>query len=156
MIIGGFIARLLAVIVFITASCFSMFSIAPLAICLSAFVQRAVSAYVTLFVCTHFIFPTVPTYVARRCDYKIFAQPDSKATINGHPNTSNLIRPRELLLPNKDTQCRTSKWPDNAVQVSQRKMRRDPSNEVGRSSSLQALLTNFLRREVSPLRVSFH
>ena len=47
MIIGGFIARLLAVIVFITASCFSVFTIAPLRS--SAFVFRAISAYVTLF-----------------------------------------------------------------------------------------------------------
>ncbi|KAN0072128.1 hypothetical protein V8E54_009857 [Elaphomyces granulatus] len=122
------------------------------------------SAYVTLFVCTHFIFPTVPTYyvarhrVAKRCDYKIFAQPDSKATINGHLNSLgcsgledfSFLQTRTLNVVLRNGQTTPSKSVNG-------RLRRDPSNEVGRSSSLQALLTNFfLRREVSPLRVSFH
>jgi len=85
MIIGGFIARLLAVIVFITASCFSVFTIAPLRS--SASVFRAISAYVTLF----FNFPSPSSWhgdTLLLCDYQIYAKPDSKATING-----DLIRP---------------------------------------------------------------
>ncbi|KAN0083862.1 hypothetical protein V8E54_002950 [Elaphomyces granulatus] len=43
------------------------------------------------------------------------------------PKLIRLFWPRGLLLPpNKDTQCRTSKWPDNAVQVSQRKIETRP------------------------------
>ncbi|KAN0076147.1 hypothetical protein V8E54_006289 [Elaphomyces granulatus] len=72
------------------------------------------------------------------------------------PKLIRLFWPRGLLLPpNKDNVVLRNGQTTPSKSVNGR-LRRDPSNEVGRSSSLQALLTNFLRREVSPLRVSFH